>query len=105
MTTFLFDHCSHRVIPPFSKYEPEYTYMQINNRESTIHALVEWLKDANRRRRKLHPHYLGPNRRQRYNSSSTRRTKVTYVSEFIERRSSLLSVPAGPDRDNHCIRR
>lgn len=46
----------------------------------------------------------GPTRRQRYNSSSTRRTKVTYVSEFIERRSSLQSVPAGPDRDNHCIR-
>lgn len=43
-------------------------------------------------------------RRQRYNSSSTRRTKVTYVSEFIERRGSLQSVPAGPDRDNHCIR-
>jgi len=46
----------------------------------------------------------GHQRRQRYNSSSTRRTQVTYVSEFIERRSSLLSVPAGPDRDNHCIR-
>jgi GTPase SAR1 family protein len=43
--------------------------------------------------------------RQRYNSSSIRRTPVSagYINELIERRGSLKSEPDGPDRDKHIV--
>jgi hypothetical protein len=45
-------------------------------------------------------------RRQRYNSSSIRRTQVTsFVSDYIERRGSAQNMPVGPGRDEYCIRR
>lgn len=44
-------------------------------------------------------------RRQRYNSSSIRRTQVTsFVSDYIERRGSAQNMPVGPGRDEYCIR-
>jgi hypothetical protein len=45
--------------------------------------------------------------RQRYNSSSIRRTPVVpgYVSELIERRESLRVLPEGRSKDNTCIRK
>jgi len=44
-------------------------------------------------------------RRQRYNSSSIRRTQVTsFVSDYIERRGSAQNMPVGPSRDEYCIR-
>lgn len=51
------------------------------------------------------PHQRHP--RQRYNSSSIRRTPVVpgYVSELIERRESLRVLPEGRSKDNTCIRK
>lgn len=45
--------------------------------------------------------------RQRYNSSSIRRTPVVpgYVSELIERRESVRVLPEGRSKDNTCIRK
>jgi len=52
------------------------------------------------------PRRRGPRqRRQRYNSSSIRRTQVTsFVSDYIERRGSAQNMPVGPSRDEYCIR-